>query len=249
MWNGFFGDTNILNTIHTDHTEPGFISFFNNLPVKTPELGTLRLFYRTSNDSFYAAYGPDALFVAQHVYHTNSVIKYLGVGGRTAGLPSVILKTSVAHTLLREALTAKQLRVEIWVPDSGQSKKSVKFHLDKEVSDSSMFKRLLLIAFDQASPGNLQAVEDLLFGNSDYISAPIIMAIKLATASSDGLASQAKLRSVGVAFADTTTRTIGVSDFIDNELFSNLEVNSVWLNACMYDGLTCSAVPGDSVVH
>ncbi|CAA7268499.1 unnamed protein product [Cyclocybe aegerita] len=182
-----------------DHTDPGFITFFNSLAPKSPETGTLRLFYRASND-FWAAYGPDATFVAQHVFHTNSVVKYLGAGARL--LPSVALKTSVAHSLLRDALTSKQLRVEIWVPEAGQGKKCPKFRLDKE-----------------ASPGNLQAVEDLLFMNSDIISSPIVMAIKLATAPMDS----ARLRSVGVAFADTTGREIGVSDFIDNDLFSNLE--------------------------
>jgi DNA mismatch repair protein MSH2 len=35
--------------------------------------------------------------------------------------------------LLREALTVKQLRVEIWVPEPGQGKKCSKFRLDKEV--------------------------------------------------------------------------------------------------------------------
>ncbi|KDR73457.1 hypothetical protein GALMADRAFT_100108 [Galerina marginata CBS 339.88] len=189
-----------------DPTDPGFIAFFSKLPSKSPDSGTLRLFHRTSGDAFYAAYGPDALFVAQHVYHTNSVIKYLGAGGRSAGLPSVSLKTSVAHILLRDALTTKQLRVEIWVPETGQGKKCVKFRLDKE-----------------ASPGNLQAVEDLLFVNSDFVSSPIVMAIKIATAPVSESSSQAKLKSVGVAFADTTSRELGVSDFIDNDLFSNLE--------------------------
>jgi len=117
-----------------EQVDPGFISFLSKLPPKSPETGTLRIFSRTSGgDSFYAAYGADALFVAQNVFHTNSVIKYLGSGGRLAGLPSVSLKTSVAHMLLREALTSKQLRVEIWVPEAGQGKKSVKFRLDKEV--------------------------------------------------------------------------------------------------------------------
>ncbi|KAH9477925.1 DNA mismatch repair protein msh-2 [Psilocybe cubensis] len=189
----------------TDQVDPGFISFFTKLPSKSPELGTLRLFLRTSNDQYYAAYGPDAYYVAQNVYHTNSVIKYLGAGGRSSGLASVSMKVSVAHMLLRDALTTKQLRVEIWVPDAGQGKKSVKFRLDKE-----------------ASPGNLQAVEDLLFVNSDFVSAPIVMAIKLATAPL-AESTHTKVRSVGVAFADTTSREIGVSDFIDNELFSNLE--------------------------
>ena len=154
------------------------------------------------------------------------MIKYLGSGGRAAGLPSVSLKTSVAHVLLREALTTKQLRVEIWVPEAGQGKKSVKFRLDKEVQE---FLSLLVpeLTTLQASPGNLQAVEDLLFDSSDSVSAPIVMAVKLATAPLDASGSQTKLRSVGVAFADTMTRELGVADFVDNDLFSNLEVPSV----------------------
>lgn len=67
------------------------------------------------------------------MFHTNSVIKYLGSGGKTAGLPSVVLKISVAQMLLRDALTTKQLKVEIWVPEPGQGKKCSKFKLDKEV--------------------------------------------------------------------------------------------------------------------
>ncbi|KAG6841000.1 hypothetical protein C0991_002780 [Blastosporella zonata] len=186
-----------------DHTtDPGFISFFSKLPPKSPETGTLRLFHRTGGDEFYAVYGPDALFVAQHTYHTNSVIKYLGAGGR-AGLPSVSLKVTVAQMLLREALTVKQLRVEIWVPEPGQGKRCAKFRLDKE-----------------ASPGNLQEVEDLLFADSDLLSAPIVMAIKIANAPAG---SGAKLRTVGVAFADTSVRQLGVADFVDNDLFSNTE--------------------------
>ncbi|KAF9524112.1 DNA mismatch repair protein MSH2, partial [Crepidotus variabilis] len=190
-----------------DHTEPGFTSFFKKLPPKSPDEGTLRLFHRNPTaDEFYAAYGPDAIFVASHVFHTNTVIKYLGSGGKGMGLESVTLKPSVAHNLLREALTTRQLRIEIWVPDAGSGKKSSKFHLEKE-----------------ASPGNLQAVEDLLFGHSEHTTAPIVIAIKLANAPNAGSASHGKLKSVGVAFADTTTRQLGVSDFVDNDLFSNLE--------------------------
>ncbi|KAF8880020.1 DNA mismatch repair protein MutS [Infundibulicybe gibba] len=188
-------------------TDPGFISFFSKLPPKSPETGTLRLFYRNPTDPFYSAYGPDALFVAQHTFRTNSVIKYLGAGGRAAGLPSVVLKVTVAQVLLREALTVKQLRVEIWVPEAGQGKKCSKFKLDKE-----------------ASPGNLQAVEDLLFGNSDLLSAPMVMAIKIASAPSSSLGSgKVKIKTIGVAFADTSTRKLGVADFADNDLFSNTE--------------------------
>ncbi|KAL7313114.1 MSH2 protein [Mucor circinelloides] len=67
----------------------------------------------------------------------------------------------------------------------------------------------------KASPGNLQDVEDFLFSSTHMTSAPVVLAIKY------GVADDNKL--VGVAFADTTIRQLGVSQFIDNELYSNLE--------------------------
>jgi DNA mismatch repair protein MSH2 len=61
------------------------------------------------------------------------VLKYLGAGGKTAGLPSVTLRPTVATSFLREALTSRQLKVEIWIPEAGHGKKVSKFKLDKEV--------------------------------------------------------------------------------------------------------------------
>ncbi|GBE87515.1 DNA mismatch repair protein msh-2 [Sparassis crispa] len=191
-------------------SHPGFCSFFAKLPPKSPETGTVRLFFRTE---YYSVHGPDALYVAAHVFHTNTVIKYLGPGGKS-GLPSVTLNESQAKSFLREALTSKQLKVEIWVPEAGQGKKAVKFQLDKE-----------------ASPGNLQAVEELLFVNTDILSAPIVMAIKITTSSATGAgSSKAKMKAIGVAFADTSVREIGVSDFVDNDLFSNTETLIIQLS-------------------
>jgi DNA mismatch repair protein MSH2 len=120
-----------------DSFDPGFISFFNKLPPKSPDInGTIRLFFRkTGNEDFYSAHGPDALYVARHVYHTNSVLKYLG--SKSGGLPSVTLRPTVATSFLREALTGRQLKVEIWVPEAGHSKKVSKFKLDKEVRQHS----------------------------------------------------------------------------------------------------------------
>lgn len=76
----------------------------------------------------------------------------------------------------------------------------------------------------KATPGNFQEVEELLFANADVSAIPMVMAIKLAHTSQDTLSSTTKLRSVGVAFADTSARDLGVADFTDNDLFSNLEV-------------------------
>jgi hypothetical protein len=80
----------------------------------------------------------------------------------------------------------------------------------------------------KASPGNLQAVEDLLFVNSDILSPPVIMAVKLATTPAvPGSANKAKTKTVGIAFADTSLRQFGVADFVDNDAFSNIEVYAV----------------------
>ncbi|CEP08620.1 hypothetical protein [Parasitella parasitica] len=67
----------------------------------------------------------------------------------------------------------------------------------------------------KASPGNLQDVEDFLFSSTQMTSAPVVIAIKY------GVSGDNKL--VGVSFADTTIRQLGVSQFVDNELYSNLE--------------------------
>lgn len=49
------------------------------------------------------------------------------------------------------------------------------------------------------------------------------MAIKVANVASNP-GGKDKSKAVGVAFADTSERTLGVADFVDNDLFSNTEV-------------------------
>lgn len=124
-----------FNSDATPASDPGFITFFSKLPKKSPETGTIRLFDRTD---YYSVHGQDAHYVATHVFRTNSVLKYLGAGGKASGLPSVTLSHTLAHSFLRDALTSKQLRVEIWVPAPGQGRKASKFVLEKEVSKSCL---------------------------------------------------------------------------------------------------------------
>lgn len=66
----------------------------------------------------------------------------------------------------------------------------------------------------QASPGNLQDVEEELGGQID--AAPIILAVKVSAKASEA-------RNVGVCFADASVRELGVSEFLDNDLYSNFE--------------------------
>jgi hypothetical protein len=60
-------------------------------------------------------------------------------------------------------------------------------------------------------------VEDLLFAHTDLLSSPIVMSIKFAMKEST--------RTIGIAFADASARKLGVSEFVDDEMFSNTEVN------------------------
>lgn len=65
----------------------------------------------------------------------------------------------------------------------------------------------------KASPGNLQGVEDIVGGSIDQN--PVVIGVKVA--------SKANEKNVGVCFIDANSRKIGLSQFTDDELLSNLE--------------------------
>ena len=64
----------------------------------------------------------------------------------------------------------------------------------------------------------MQDVEDML-GNMDLTASPVVLALKLQV--------KGDQKVVGVAFADASIREIGVSEFIDNDVYSNFEVPEV----------------------
>lgn len=64
----------------------------------------------------------------------------------------------------------------------------------------------------------------MLFVNTDVLSAPMVMAIKISSTPAVPGSAKAKSKTVGVAFADSSVRQLGVADFVDNDLFSNTEV-------------------------
>ncbi|KAI9850994.1 MAG: MutS-like protein [Thelocarpon superellum] len=166
--------------------EGGFIRFFRGLPDVGDD--TIRIFDR---GDWYTAHGEDAVFVARTVYKSTAVLRQLGRsdGG---GLPSVTMTITVYRNFLRDVLFRLGKRVEVWESTGRMNWKVAK----------------------QASPGNLQDVEEELGGHIE--SAPIILAVKVSAKASEA-------RKVGVCFADASVRELGVSEFLDNDLYSNFE--------------------------
>ncbi|EIW69972.1 hypothetical protein TREMEDRAFT_30126 [Tremella mesenterica DSM 1558] len=189
--------------------EDQFCRFVDRMPEK-PD-GMIRLFDR---GDYFSAHGSDALIVAHQVFKTTNVIKYLGSSSLSSsipstskntsmtprGLPSVDISTNLTKAFLRECLTTRQMRVEIYIPEDGTGgrKNHYKWILGKV-----------------ASPGNIEQVEDLIFDNEDLDSNAVSMALKLHMVQG--------IRTVGCAFLDVQEKTLGVSEYVDDANFGNTE--------------------------
>ena len=165
--------------------EVGFIKAFQQLEDQK-SADTVRIYDR---GDWLSAHGDDALLIARVQYKTTSVLKTLG---KAPGLPSVTMTTTAYRSFLREAIFRLGKRVEV-LQSSGRNQWKVA---------------------KQASPGNLQDIEDELGGHVD--SAPIILAVKVTAKATEA-------RNVGVCFADASVRERGVSGFVDNDIYSNFE--------------------------
>lgn len=198
-------------------------------PQRVP--GTIRLFDRKD---YYSAHGEDALYsefrfrtaldlpaerlktfffrlvpVADNVYHTKTVLRYFKSRTQSSssgdGLPSCTLSKSVAINFLREAITSKQLRIEIWIPSTSS-----------KASSSSAASQWQLDR--QASPGNFEEVEDLLFDNASQNITESPMCLAITFKIKEGI------KHVGIAYVDSVERRLGVTEFLENDIFSNTEV-------------------------
>ena len=73
----------------------------------------------------------------------------------------------------------------------------------------------------QASPGNLQQLEEVLFGSGAITHTALTLAVRLASGGKQGG------RLVGLAYADLNDHVLGVTEFTDSDQLSELQVSVV----------------------
>ncbi|SCU80754.1 LADA_0B09340g1_1 [Lachancea dasiensis] len=169
--------------------ERGFYKRFASLPEKPTQ--TIRL---VDKGEYYTVVGNDAVFVADSVYHTNSVLKDCRIDPGTAKsihepLKYVTISPQVLSGLLKLCLLEQGMKVEIY---------------DKSWS-----------LIKSGSPGNIEQVDDLM--NISLDSAIVLASIKIQPNAQEGNCV------LGVSFIDSGSFKVGMLDIVDNEVFSNLE--------------------------
>ena len=173
--------------------ERGFYKRFLQLPQRSQN--TIRL---VDKSDYYIVVGDDALFVADQVYHTSSVLKDCKID------PSTLRQFD-----LQEPLKYVTMSIQI----VGNLLKTSLLELGKKIEIYDRNWKLL----KTASPGNLEQVDDLIVGS---VETNIVLAsLKL---NFNGTAAS-NYCTIGVSFVDNTNYRIGLFDLLDNEVFSNLE--------------------------
>ncbi|CDO94455.1 unnamed protein product [Kluyveromyces dobzhanskii CBS 2104] len=173
--------------------ERGFYKRFLQLSQKTEN--TIRL---VDKSEYYIVIGDDALFVADQVYHTSSVLKDCKIDPST--LRQFDLNDSLKYVTMSHQIVGNLLKTSL-------------LELGKKVEIYDRNWKLL----KTASPGNLEQVDDLIVGS---LETNIVLASLKLNFNGTGASNYC---TIGISFIDNTNYRIGLFDLLDNEVFSNLE--------------------------
>ncbi|RDD41891.1 DNA mismatch repair protein Msh2 [Trichoplax sp. H2] len=167
----------------------GFRRFLDSLPEKLET--TIRIFDRSD---WFTVHGSDAIFVANNIFRSKSVIRYYRNGNEK--LEYVVLNNANYEKVLRDLLLVRQYRIELY--KNKGTKTNQQWYLA-----------------EKATPGNLRCFEEIIFGNNEMSESAPVIAIRLVVENGQ--------RIIGVAYADATLYNLGISQFEDNDLMTNLE--------------------------
>jgi len=154
------------------------------------------------NDFFYL-FEKDGDMAAQHIYGSVTATKSMG---KSEAVSFCVLNHPNFEKMLRFILLVKHLRVEIFKFIAAKGGKPPCYELEV-----------------RASPGNISAIEHVLYGDGDVVrDCNYLVGVRL-----QGSGDQLK---VGVAAVDTSLNVIQVCDFDEVESFQNLESVLVQIN-------------------
>lgn len=203
--------------VYTEETESQPSIYRSYLRLPPTQQRTVRALVRngSKNSSYYTLFDEDAVLAAEIVYSSHSVLKTSPLIAHPKDLDKKVsvqylpLSEQIFSSLLQTLILNRNYKVEIHTVEDGKN---------------STWKLLR-----SASPGHLDEIEDLLFGNAneennsdgtnsnmELASSSIIGALKLVSSAKEG-------KKVGLAFYDPNLKFLGLSEYPDTDLFSNTE--------------------------
>ncbi|GAV29183.1 hypothetical protein PMKS-002665 [Pichia membranifaciens] len=203
--------------VYTEETESQPSIYRSYLRLAPTQQRTVRALVRSGSksSSYYTLFDEDAVLAAEIVYSSHSVLKTSPLIAHPKDLDKKVsvqylpLSEQIFSSLLQTLILNKNYKVEIHTVEDGKN---------------STWKLLR-----SASPGHLDEIEDLLFGNAndesnseginsnlEIASSSIIGALKLVSSAKEG-------KKVGLAFYDPNLKFLGLSEYPDTDLFSNTE--------------------------
>eukprot|EP00092_Neocalanus_flemingeri_P017730 GFUD01019185.1.p1 GENE.GFUD01019185.1~~GFUD01019185.1.p1 ORF type:complete len:916 (+),score=230.63 GFUD01019185.1:47-2794(+) len=162
----------------------------------------VRIFER--ND-FYYLFDKDGELAAKFIYGSVTALKVMG---KKTPVSFCVMNHANFESLLRHVLLVKHFRVEIFKFVAPKGGNAASYQLEV-----------------RASPGNISSIEHILYGEGEMggRDTNFLVGIKLNPSLVGGQVS------LGLAAVDTSLNMVKVSDFLDNEHFTNLEAILVQL--------------------